>query len=1001
MYINRSEVAFIALAAALATPCFAQSSTAPGGEGDLALEEVVITGSRLATGFDTPTPVTMVAAEDLIASVPNNMGEALAQLPSLAGSVQNTTSGQGSANSNTNGQNLLNLRQLGSNRTLVLLDGQRMGVTNVEGAVDINIIPQNLVKRVDVVTGGASASYGSDAVAGVVNFILDNQFEGFKFDVNYGQTAYNDAQNGKVSMAFGTHLSDRARVVGSLEYFALSGIVWGEDTGRDWHTNPVMSVDSGATSKPRWLLIPDTRSRYGTFGGTITAVRTPTPTNNAANCALAACASLIRQTFLPGGATQLLADGTNVFGNNAYVSGGGGSIVNQAFVPKDVERYGAFLHGEFDVNDHATLWGEASYNASETFNQAQVLQSQTTSAFRLYEDNAYMPAAVKSVLTASTVPGLQYIEMTRYSRDLGYNEVTGNVYVARFATGVKGSINDRWSYDTILGYQDTHQDLDVRTAIMRRLYAAADAVVHPTNNQIVCRSQWYTGTTATSIGTFVPGGTGLDPGCVPINVFGDGSVSEAAKNYVMGVNTADIDLKQYTVDLNLRGDFGDDITLGAGPISFASGMNYRRQTASRTVDPLSGITMNTPGPVYLGDMRTINPQVQYGQGGYSYYSPVAIGGNVTVTEGYTEFGVPLLKDLTGVKELSTTLAGRLTDYSQSGVENMWKLGLNWTINDSVRVRGTLSADTRAPTVIELFNTGQVSRGTYTLGRSGQNKEIGNEELFPEHAKTYTAGLVFNPAFLPGFQASVDWYKIELLGSIAPTASQDLIDGCAAGAVEDCSWITINSVPADPASMKLTETRTSDFIIVTNQLRNEPANSYTSGIDFDATFRTPVGPGELTMRLTGNYLLDEYNPDSNCTVSSTGKKVVDFVGAIGGCGTNPELKGRISARYDINRFGIYVQQRYIKDGVRNPNYIEGIDISDNTVPEMWYTDMTLTYKLPDLGGGAGEAYFNATNVFDKDPPPTNSGAGRSWVDPTEEGLYDVLGRRYTLGVRYKW
>jgi outer membrane receptor protein involved in Fe transport len=512
MFSRNSTAAFIAFNVGLAGAAFA-AEPASNSAGSDELQEVVITGSRLASGFDTPTPVMMVAAEDLAAAVPNNIGESLAQLPSLAGSVQNTTSGQGSANSQTNGQNLLDLRGLGSSRTLILLNGQRMGVTNVVGSVDINIIPQSLVKRVDVVTGGASASYGSDAVAGAVNFILDTQFEGIKVDLNAGQTTYNDAKNGKIAVAFGKHLSSRARMVGGIEYFRLNGMTWGEDVGRDWHTNPVMSVDTGATSRPRWLLIPNVRSRFGTFGGTITTVQTASATNTLSNCTVAACTALVNQVFLPGGAIQPIEPATNVFGTSAYVT----------------ERKGLFLHGELDLNDNMTAWAEGSYNASETFNRAQVLQSQTNNQFRIYEDNAYLPAALRTSL--GTVTGTQTFNLTRYSRDMGFNEVTGNVFVKRFSTGLKGRFSDRWSYDAILGYQDSHQDLDVRTAIMRNLYAASDAVVNPANGQIVCRSTIYATPTST---TPVAGGTGMDPGCVPVNLFGDGAASAAATNYIMG-----------------------------------------------------------------------------------------------------------------------------------------------------------------------------------------------------------------------------------------------------------------------------------------------------------------------------------------------------------------------------------------------------------------------------------------------------------------------------------
>jgi iron complex outermembrane receptor protein len=944
------------------------------------VEEVIVTGSRLTTGFDTPTPVTMVAVEDLRSAAPNDIGESLTQLPSLANSVVNTNSGSGSANSQTNGQSLLSLRGLGSDRTLILVDGQRMGVTNVVGSVDINIIPQSLVRRVDVVTGGASASYGSDAVAGVVNFILDTQFEGLKAEVNFGETTYNDVPQGRAALTFGKHFGDRTRVLGAMEYFRLKGLQWGEDTGRDWHTNPIMTVATGGA--PTWLRIPNVRSRWGTYGGTITAV-----TGCATGTAGDPCRALVEKQFLPGGAIAPLAPTTNAFGNNAWVTGGDGGYANNAFAPTRSERKSFFLHGEFDASEHVTLWGQGSYNASETFNQAQVLQLQTNNQPRIFEDNAFLPAAVANVLLAD--PGQDSFTLTRFARDLGFNEITGNVFVTRFAGGLKGKLTDTWSYDANIGYQDSHQDLDVRTAISRNIYAAVDAVVNPANGQIVCRSTIYATVTST---TPVAGGTGMDPGCVPQNLFGDGAPSQAAMDFVMGLNTADIDIKQSTADLNLRGDFGDRISVGAGRISFATGLNYRRVTASRVPDALSAIYKNMTG------IRGA-PNIDGTYGGYSFNNPSYVSGEVDVKEGYVEFGVPLLRDRPGVQELSTTLAGRVTDYSQSGIKRMWKLGVNWTVTDSVRLRGTISADTRAPSVIELFNTAQVSRGTYTLPDtglqgSGQNISVGNLTLAPEDAKTYTAGVVFNPRFLPGFQASVDWYQIDLLGSISAPDSQDLINRCYTGEQEACSFIKVNG-------QSVTTTGgygVNDFIAVTNQLRNEPTDSSSAGLDFDVAYRMSMGAGNLNLRLTGLYLLKRYNPDSGCVAGALGK-TTDFVGAIGDCGNNPKIQGRLSARYGLGRFGVYVQERYVDGGLRNPNYLDGVDISDNEVPAVWYTDLDLTYKLSDAGSSGSDVYFNVTNLFDKDPLWTDSTRGNSWV--RQGGPYDFLGRRYTLGARYKW
>jgi outer membrane receptor protein involved in Fe transport len=363
----------------------------------------------------------------------------------------------------------------------------------------------------------------------------------------------------------------------------------------------------------------------------------------------------------------------------------------------------------------------------------------------------------------------------------------------------------------------------------------------------------------------------------------------------------------------------------------------------------------------------------------------------------------LLRDLKGAKELSTTLAGRVTDYSQSGIVYMWKTGLNWSVNDSVRVRGTVSADTRAPNVVELFNSAQISRGTYTapwnrlVSLQGQNVTTGNPNLTPEDAKTITAGFVFTPVNLPGFQASLDWYKISLLGSIGAPGGQDVIDRCSNGDQEYCAMLVINGQRVTGIAQTLT---TADFIEARLANQNEETNVYTSGLDFEANYRMPLAGGNLNLRLTGLYLLDDYNANNGCAPGALGKKS-DLVGAIGVCGVNPKIRARLAANYTIGRFGINVQERYTHSGLRNPNYLEGFDISDNTVPAIAYTDMTFKYGLESLFGAAGEVYLNVTNVFDKDPPPTNSTAGRSWIDPTEQEVYDLLGRRFVLGMRLNW
>jgi iron complex outermembrane receptor protein len=972
-HFRPSDAALVALGTALAGPLFAQAVGSADAESEGEITEVMITGTRLGvTGFEQPTPVTVMDAETLVASAPTNLGEALAQMPSLAGSIQNTTSGQGSAVSQSNGQNLLDLRQLGPQRTLVLLDGQRVGVTNVVNSVDINIIPQSLVKRVEVVTGGASASYGSDAVAGVVNFILDTDFEGLKGQVSGGITDYDDGENVRASLAFGTAIGDRGHLIAAAEYFTMNGLTYGKETGRNWFDRPVGAwPNPNAGENPAIVLVPDARSEWGSYGGTITAVQ-----GCPAGAAGDACRGLVSTQFLPGGALAPFNKGIYAGG---FAGGGDGAIVNQPFTP-DAERKGLFLRGDFNINESLTWWAQGSYNLSETLLRAQVPTQLTTTQFRIFEDNAYLPESVREIFEAT--PGEQSFSLTRYDRDFGLTTVQGDVEVKRFGTGLKGDINDTWSWDAAITYQDTHQKLYIRNTIMRNLYAAADAVVHPDTGEIVCGSQLL----------------GLDPDCVPVNLFGEGAPSQAAVDYIMGINTGDIYLKQTTADINFRGNFGERFSFGSGPISFAAGLNYRRLDAERKVDPLSDIFIDGTG------IRGFPTGLQGRYGGYQYYNPSALKGDVDATEGYVEFGVPLVSDKPGIQSLDVTLAGRLTDYSQSGLEDMWKFGLNWVFNDSVRFRGTISQDTRAPSVLELFNTAQVTQGRNTVPHashplgirsSGQNIATGNPNLDPEIARTYTAGLVFSPTSLPRFQASIDWYDITIDGVIDQPANQAVVDGCYFGNQEYCALILVNGQP-----ITTTEGITADdFVVVTTPTLNMETAS-TSGLDLEAVYSFPLGGGDLTLRFSGNYLIDMNNPGIGCPAGSAGDDPSP-VGAISNaCGVNPEFRGRLSARYNIGRFGIYIQERYISGGKIDPNFVEGIDISENDVPAIWYTDVTLDYELGGVFEGKGEIFGTVTNLFDRDPPVTTQ-SSRSWIEPSELQLYDGLGRRYVVGVRFSW
>ena len=969
---NQSTVAIWVIAFAFGAPCFAAAADAPAGpttavapkEPD-ALQEIVITGSRLPASFRAPTPVTTYSADQLAQVSPNDIATALAQAPALSDSILSSQAGSVSGAAGTNGQSLLNLRGLGINRTLVLLNGQRLGTTNVQDSVDINIIPQALLKRVDVVTGGASANYGSDAVAGVVNFILDTTYQGFKADVSAGTTTYGDAANGNITLAFGKAFGDEVRMIGGASFYKVGGIGL-PPTGRNWNDNAIVGYPNPVPGAlPTFLIEPNARSSSGTYGGLITGVK---------GCTTAACTALVNQQFGPGGTLQPFQQGANP--GASYASGGQGAYVVFGVSPA-MDRENAYLRTEWDVNSNLTLFADGLFNRTYSSLDGQYPYQTSSVQFTIFRNNAYLPASVASVFAAN--PTLTSFTMGRFSHDLGDETDNTLEAVGRVSFGAKGHISERWSFDASLAQQYTVNDLDVVEPINRNLYAAADAVVNPANGQIVCNSTLQ----------------GLDPGCAPINLFGANSPSAAARNYIVGVNRGDTIFSQTAFEANLRGDLGEHFNLGAGPISVATGMAFHHDNADRHVDALSNIYTSCTG------LRGCPATYQGRYGGYQFYNPAPLRGSSSATEGYAEVGIPLLKGLPLVQSLDLDLAGRMTDYSISGPQDTWKLGLQWSLNSGIMFRGTASQDVRAPDVLELFNTGSTkvsfdlfpysSAATQTRV-SAVNATVGNPNLLPEIAHTVTAGVVLSPTFAPGFHTSLDYYKIHIDHAIESLISQGVVDSCALVSQSYCNFITINGAPITNINQV---TAATTGLVVTGPTQNVGVEN-TSGPDLESVYTHSLGTGNITGRLIGNYLLTEDLP-----TAITGCAQTPLIGAIGGClGQNgyPRWKANASLQYDTPRFGVFLQERFIAGGKADPWDIEGVTVIRNKVPMIEYTDLTLNYTVGSMFHGQGKVYLTVTNLFNRDPPATIISAG-AYDSITSYDVYDLLGRRFVLGFRF--
>lgn len=807
----------IALMGALAAPAFAQAaeqSQNPGDPGtpsqmtatasasadaaDGATDstgEIVVTGSRIKTGFNTPTPVAVATGEQLRKAAPTNIADALNQLPIFNGSsktVQGTNTNAGGAT----GQNLLNLRGLSPKRSLVLLDGRRLPATNSGGSVDVNVIPQGLVERVDVVTGGASAAYGSDAVAGVINFVLNTRFEGLKGDVEGGISNYGDMPLGGANLSWGHSFADgRGHIIAGASYFHQDGVPINKKTGRSWFDDQSGLVTNPVKGGISYIIIPHIRSSIGTFGGLITS------------------GPLKGTQFLSGGASAPFNYGTTT--GAAFQSGGDGAPSYIALSP-DQTRYSGFAHAEFELNDHVTFFGEGLYSRSHTLDYSNYLQNVGAALqYTIFRDNAYLPADIAARMDAS---GVKSFTLGRFEGELPISVLNSKIDVYHGVAGVRGDMGGSWKWDLSYDYGRTDLRLSQDNLTRNRsLYASVDAV-KDASGKIVCRS--------TSLG--------MDPNCVPRNILGPQPANDALNSYLIGNSVARLRLQEHVVSANVSGDLGDRLRLAA-PISVAAGLEYRYESANQQTDAVSS------GISDLTGLRGYPTPLQGKVGGWRTYNPQPFHGSYDIMESYLEVGVPVLADLPFAKSLDLNAAVRHSIYSQSGGVTTWKIGGVWEVVDGLRFRTTYSQDIRGPNVLELFNPGSQTLNNLTykgVSTASQNIASGNPDLQPERARTFTVGGVVQPRFATGLQASLDYYHINVSDAIGSVSEQRILDLCAAGNASLCSLFQVTSAGT---------------LIVHNKTLNL-SKVRIAGLDGELSYRSDIAGGRFTVRLIGNHAL---------------------------------------------------------------------------------------------------------------------------------------------------
>ncbi len=898
--------------------------------------EVVVTASRVArSGFSSPTPTTVLGAEQVQARGATNITDVINEVPAFRPSGSPAAAARGGSSS---GGSFLDLRGLNGQgaaataRTLVLVDGRRHVPTDPRGLVDINMIPSSLIERTEVVTGGASAAWGSDAIAGVVNLILKDKLQGFQGQIQYGQSDVGDNKEYSVSAAAGTGFAGgKGHIIVGGEYVDNKGIP-DSYVARDWGRLAYGTVALAATraaGTPSRVVAQDVRfSDRLTPGGIIFGG----PLDNI--------------QFLPGGATSVFVPGALV-GGNQMVGGGANSNVGVYFVGgsnliNPIERWSAMSRVNYDISNKISVFGE--YSHAESIFRGFSASRRDDASLTIQRDNAFLPESIRTQMTTLNLATLT-VGRVAYDNGYGFYTTRTDQKTNRYVAGIKGDITGSWKWDAYYQYGKNHYIQNNQSTLNSNYTAAVDAVRDAGGN-IVCR----------------PGAAlaAADPGCVPFNIFGQNSPSQAAIAYVRGVGTNDVTTQQNVGAINVS---GEPFSLPAGPVSVAFGFEYRKEQVATTVDAKSQASR------------------------FDLNNYKALRGQYHTKEFYGEAVVPLLKDVTLFKTLELNAAIRHTDYSTSGPVTTWKIGGSWEPVEDIRFRATRSRDIRAPNLSELFSTAVQTRVGIINPNTGVSTQAnalarGNPDLAPERANTTTAGVVYQPSWLAGFRASVDYFDIRINGVITQLAPQLVVDRCAAGVTVLCQDVTYTN----PATIAEVRNRQLNF----NSLQ-------TSGLDFEVSYSVPESwmqgvPGHLDLRALGSHV------EKLVTVDPVGP--IDRVRQ-----TVPRWSWNLQTNYAVGRLNANIQARYISptrgdttligpdDSRYNP--ASPISISQNRRPAVWYVNTGFQYRLLERDSREIQIYGVINNLFDKDPPPSAGGNATGAV------LYDVIGRTYKAGLRFKY
>lgn len=994
-----------------------------GDDEDTAVEEIVVTGSRIKkSNLVSTSPVTQIDSQELDFQGITRVEDLLNNLPQV---IADQSSG---TNNGSTGTATVDLRGLRPIRTLTLLNGRRLPAGSpLNPAVDINQIPGMLIERIEVLTGGASATYGSDAIAGVVNFITIDDFEGFQIDYQFSQYAHHndssvaqtvedagydlpatnvrDGDTHNISLMLGLNgPGGRGNITGYVTYRDVSAVTQSE---RD-HSACALAGPSSNFFCAGSSTIPD--GRFTDFGLLTNpdCILVPSPTPEDPNAM--ACNRIPAFDYAtglptgeldengspvtmgepvlpwfgntsgngnmpwPGGFNLLVDPGTNTFANwqghpNAFYN-----FAPTNYFMRPDERITAGVFGHYPVGDNSEVYLELNYMDDKTIAQlapsGSFFQPESVNCDNPFLSQQQVDLICTPYNLAPTDSQVAFIGRRNVEGGSRRSENQHTQY--RGVIGIRGDLGPTWSYDAFLNYGTVEYDevFDEDLSI-DRMIRAMDVISDPGSGQPVCRSVL----------------DGTDPDCVPWNVFETGGVTQAAVDYITLPIFFDGSTEQIQINGYVSGDLGDygiTVPTAEDGVKVVFGLEYRDES----------LDYNPDENAQNGDVAGFGSSAAPVSGGY------------TVSEFFTEASVPLLQGKTAAELVSIDLAYRYSDYSTNKQTNTYKIAGEWMFNPSIRLRASFQRAVRIGNVHELFrpladsfaggvdpceglnpistfeecqNTGVTAAQYGNIAAPGvrsifQTKFGGNEDLDPEESDTVSFGFIINPEFLPGFTLSADYFDIEISGAIAEPEAQFIFDQCLqTGDARFC-----DSVNRDLTTglLWLGEAFVDTRNINIGAIR-------TTGIDVNAEYVFQVGRfGDLQFSLVGTYL------DTWDWQESPDQVPFDCVGIYNG---GPCSRPRPELATNLRTTWLTPWDASISLLWRYTSAVDDASRFDYDIPSTSYIDLGGVWAITD----DVVVRLGVNNALDDDPPLASFGSGNTIPE-----AYDALGRYWFVGVSFR-